>query len=217
MKLNYRSNTFRLVFTALMLALATVLSELTPIRMPMGGTVTPGSMVPLVLIGQMYGVGWGIGSCTVYGLVQMLFGIDNFSYAASLWAVLAIALFDYLIAFGIIGLSGVTRKIRNRPLAAGLAGLIAGVGRFVCHFLSGVTVWKEWVDVTALPASLQDTWLAKGDALIYSYSFFYNGATMLPEIILTVVLSAIVWGALSAGLKINPAEEKKLSSEAKDK
>ena len=34
--------------------------------------------------------------------------------------------------------------------------------------------------------ALQDTWLAKGDALIYSYSFFYNGATMLPETIVTV-------------------------------
>ncbi|MBE6759978.1 MAG: hypothetical protein E7554_07810 [Ruminococcaceae bacterium] len=216
MKLDYRSRTFKLVITALMLALATVLSEMTPIRMPMGGTVTPGSMVPLVLIGQMYGVGWGLGACTVYGLTQMLFGIDNFSYATTLWAVLAIALFDYLVAYGIIGLSGVTRKIKNRPLAAGLAGLIAGVGRFLCHFLSGVTVWKEWVDVTALPTSLQDTWLAKGDALIYSYSFFYNGATMLPETIVTVVLSALVWGALSAGLKINPAEEKKLGAEVQD-
>jgi len=215
MKLDYRSRTFRLVITALMLALATVLSEMTPIRMPMGGTVTPGSMVPLVLIGQMYGMGWGFASCTVYGLVQMLFGLDNFSYAATLWAVIAIALFDYLAAFGIIGLSAVTRKIRNRPVAAALAGLIAGIGRFVCHFLSGVTVWNEWVDVTALPASLQDTWLAKGDALIYSYSFFYNGATMLPEIIITVILSAIVWGALSAGLKINPAEEgKKLKGDS---
>ncbi len=200
MKLNYRSNTFRLVFTALMLALATVLSELTPIRMPMGGTVTPGSMVPLVIIGQMYGVGWGLGACTVYGLFQMLFGIDNFSYATTLWAVLAIALFDYLLAYGITGVSGITRKLKNPAVAAGLAGLIAGVGRFVCHFLSGVTVWKEWVDVTALPAALQDTWLAKGDALIYSYSFFYNGATMLPETIVTVVLSAIVWAALSKAI-----------------
>ncbi len=204
MKLDYRSKTFRLVLTALMLALATVLSEMTPIRMPMGGTVTPGSMVPLVLIGQLYGMGWGFASCTVYGIVQMLFGLDNFSYATSLWAVIAIALFDYIAAYGIIGLSAVTRKLKNRALAAGLAGLIAGAGRFVCHFLSGVTVWKEWVDVTALPAALQDTWVARGDALIYSYSFFYNGATMLPEIIITVILSAVVWGALSAALKIKP-------------
>lgn len=214
MKLNYRSNTFRLVFTALMLALATVLSELTPIRMPMGGTVTPGSMVPLVIIGQLYGIGWGLGSCTAYGLFQMLFGIDNFSYATTLWAVLAIALFDYLVAYGIIGISAVTRKIRNRAVAAGLAGLIAGVGRFVCHFLSGITVWSEWVDVSAIPEALHGTWITDPDVLVYSYSFFYNGATMLPETIVTVVLSAVVWAALAKAMKIEPANEKRISKES---
>ena len=129
------SRTFRLVLSALMVAISIVLSIFS-FELPFGGSITIFSMVPLVLIAQMYGVGWGMLTCAVYGLVQMVLGLKNFGYVSGIPAYVVVFLFDYVLAFAVIGLAGLTRKIRNRPVAAGLGALIGCVARFVCHFVS---------------------------------------------------------------------------------
>ncbi|MBQ4313021.1 MAG: energy-coupled thiamine transporter ThiT [Clostridia bacterium] len=190
-KINYQSKTFRLVFSALMIALGTVLS-ITSIGLPLGGSITLGSMLPLVLLCQLYGVRWGAFSCTAYGLIQMLLGMDNFAYVTTIPAILAVALFDYLVGNGVMCLSGTTRRMKNHAAAAALGSVLGCACRFVCHFIGGFLVWSQWASVTALPTFLQNTAFAQGTLLALSYSFFYNLAYMLPETILTAVLSAII-------------------------
>lgn len=199
-KINGQSKTFRLVLSALMLALSTVLS-FTPFELPFGGSVTLASMAPLVVVSQLYGLSWGLFTCTAAGLIQLVIGFNNFSYATTIWAVIAILLFDYIIAFGCMGFSALTRKMKHPAVAAPLGALIGCSLRFVCHFISGVAVWSEWASVSELPTFLQDTFLAKGDWLIYSYSFFYNLSYMLPETIITMVVSVIIFAALRSGRK----------------
>jgi thiamine transporter len=184
---------------AILIALAQILSyiKLFP-NLPNGGSITF-AMFPIVLFAVRWGVSKGLMAGFTFGLLQLIF---DGAYAWG-WESM---LLDYLVAFTPLGLAG---AFKGKSWGIFPGTILGCAARFAVHFLSGVTVWNEWVDVTALPASLQDTWIAKGDALIYSYSFFYNGATMLPEIIITVVLSAIVWGALSAALKIEPAAEEK--------
>ncbi len=166
-----KSNLKKLAVSSIFIALSTILSELIPsISLPFGGSVTILSMVPVCLIGILFGVKWGVCANLVYGIIQMFFGFGNFSYATGLFAVLAIALFDYIVAYGVLGLSGIFKNvIKNRVLAAVLGVILCCLLRFVCHFITGVTVWREIVS----------TWGA------IWYSITYNATYMLPEIITT--------------------------------
>lgn len=167
--------------SAIMIALATVLSILR-IEWPFGGSITICSMLPILVIGYRYKPLWGFFTGIVYGMVQMLLGLSSFAYATSWVAVLMIILFDYLIAFGVVGIGGIFRKfINNQAIALGCGALLAGFLRFVCHFISGVTVWGGFAE--DMPA-----WL---------YSLTYNGGYMLPE---TGILIA---GAVIVGLIVD--------------
>ena len=213
MKVN--NKTFKLVFSALMVALATVLS-LFKIEFLYGGSITIFSMVPLVLVAQMYGVPWGILTGVVYGLVQMVMGLKNFGYVTGLEAYAIVATMDYLVAFGVIGFAGVTRKIKNRAVAASLGSVIACILRFFCHFISGITVWKalEWNDA---PAFISERML-QPDVVPYTYSLMYNGGYMFPELILTTIGSAILCTIVFEAFKINvnAPSTKKLKATAEE-
>ncbi|MBR3271734.1 MAG: energy-coupled thiamine transporter ThiT, partial [Clostridia bacterium] len=70
----------RLVESALMIAVATVLS-LIKIDLPFGGGVTIVSMLPLILISHRYGWKWGLATAFVYSVAQLVLGLDNVAYA----------------------------------------------------------------------------------------------------------------------------------------
>lgn len=166
--------------SAVMIALATVLSLL-KIEWPFGGSITICSMLPILIIGYRYNLLWGCFTGVVFGIIQLLLGMSNFSYATSGIAVVTIALFDYLIAYGVAGLGGIFRGVKNQSVGLGLGGLLTGVLRFICHFISGITVWSGFAN--DMPA-----WL---------YSLTYNGAYMLPETVILIV------GAVLIGLIID--------------
>lgn len=66
-------NTRRLVESALMIAIGTVLSELKVGSLwAFGGGLTIGSMVPLVLISHRWGIKWGTFTAFVYSLLQLI-------------------------------------------------------------------------------------------------------------------------------------------------
>lgn len=210
------TKTFKLVFSALMVAMATVLSIVSKVipffELPFGGSITILSMVPLVLVSQMYGVGWGFITCAVYGLVQMSMGLENFGYVNGIVAYIVVFLFDYVLAFCMIGLSGVTRKMKNKAVAAGLGAFIGCFCRFICHFISGCTVWRSYSEGWEAPSWITSALLSP-EALPYTYSFTYNCIYMLPETILTVIGSAVICGILLKAFNVQP--DAKLSVESK--
>ena len=211
MKVN--NKTFKLVFSALMVALSVVLSMF-KIEFLYGGSITIFSMVPLVLVAQMYGVPWGLLTGVVYGIIQMVMGLKNFGYVTGLESYAMVAVFDYIVAFGVIGFAGITRKIKNRAVAASLGAVIACILRFFCHFFSGITVWKalEWNDA---PAFISERML-QPDLVPYTYSLMYNGGYMFPELILTAIGSAILCTIIFEAFKIdvNATSSKKLKATA---
>ena len=109
-----------LSFGALSVALSFVLSCIRLYRMPQGGSVTPASMLPIMLFSAAYGVGPGLLTGLVYGVLQYLQG----GWFLNVWQ---FAL-DYLLAFAALGLAGLSR---NLPEKWGLyvAMVIAAVGR----------------------------------------------------------------------------------------
>lgn len=169
----------RLAESALMLALSTILSELAVFSLPFGGSVTLFSQVPIILISYRYGVKWGLTTGLAMSIIQLIFGIQNFSYVSGMTAFLILAFCDYLIAFSALGLGGMFKgKIKNDILAISLGGVVVSVIRFICHFISGATIWKEYAE----------------GAPVLEYSLKYNASYMLPELIITVVGLVILAG-----------------------
>lgn len=157
-----------------MIAMATLLSYLKVYELPMGGTITAFSQVPIVLYGYHRGVKNGLFAGVVYGLLQMLLqGLENFAYVKGIGSYLILILMDYLVAFAVLGLGGALfRKMNNKVLGAGLGAAAASAMRFLCHFISGVTIWGEYAD---------------GWKSVWIYSLTYNGSYMLAECIVTIV------------------------------
>ncbi len=162
----------RLTESALMLALATILAEYAVFEFPFGGSVTLFSQVPVILISYRYGVKWGLTTGLALSVIQLIFGLQNFSYVSGVGSFVILALCDYIIAFSALGLGGMFKnKLKNDVLSISLGGAVVSVIRFICHTISGATIWKEYA----------------GDLPVLEYSVKYNGSYMLPELIITVI------------------------------
>ncbi len=173
METKSKKNLVAVIVSALFIALSTVLSELIPsISLPFGGSITVFSMVPVCLIGIMFGVKVGILANLAYGAIQLVFGAGNLAYGTWWGAVVTIILFDYIVAYAVLGLSGLFGKIvKNKLVSAILGVLFVCLLRYICHFITGVTVWRE----------IADLWEA------IWFSITYNGTYMIPEIIITPI------------------------------
>lgn len=178
--------TRKLTETAIMIGLAVALSYVQIFSLPMGGSITLFSQVPIIIIGYRYGAKWGISTGIIYGLLEMLLqGLGNFSYVKGIAAYIILILADYVLAFMSLGLGGgLFKKLNNQTLALGLGALVGSLLRFVCHFVSGVTIWGEY---------------ANGWSAVWKYSAAYNGSYMAVEAAISVV--AVI--ALSLVLDFN--------------
>ncbi len=146
-----------LAYGAMVIALAFVLSFIRVVKLPNGGSVTLASMLPLIVFAFIAGPKAGMIAGLGYGMLQYV----QEPYFVH-WAQF---LLDYPLAFAMLGAAGFYK--RNIYIAAGIAGL----GRLICHFISGVVFFAEY---------------AEGN--VYLYSLVYNGSYILPEIILGIVI-----------------------------
>ncbi|MCC8073811.1 MAG: energy-coupled thiamine transporter ThiT [Clostridiales bacterium] len=169
------NTTRKLTETAIMLALAVALSYVQIFSLPMGGSVTLFSQVPIIIIGYRYGFKWGSLTGIIYGLLEMLLqGLGNFAYVKGIGAYLILILADYVLAFMALGIGGSLFKkaVKNQAVALGLGAFVGSALRFVCHFVSGVTIWGEYAD---------------GWQSVWAYSAGYNGSYMAAEAAISVV------------------------------
>lgn len=187
-----------LVESALMLAVATVLSEYLTVKMPFGGSITIFGQVPILLIAYRHGFGRGLLTSLAFGGIEMIYGRANFSYVKTFLAVFVVAVLDYLIAFGALSLGGIFRGKFNKvqkihfiqSFELCLGAIVACSVRYICHTLSGIFVWGEWADAAFfkwIPFLYNYGSGLSGLPLIVFYSIGYNAAYMLPETILSVI------------------------------
>lgn len=171
-----------LVECAVMVALATVLSLIKLYELPYGGSITAASMLPILIIAYRHGTGVGLGTAAVYGVVQQLLSLKTLGYVSTWQSILAVVMLDYVVAFAVIGLGGIFRK-KGRSAASALlwGGLFVCILRYICHVISGATVWAG----ISIPTKA---------ALIYSFS--YNATYMLPETIILLAVTVYVASVL---------------------
>lgn len=174
-----------LVECAVMIALAVVLSMIKIWKMPLGGAVTLVSMLPVCVISIRHGLKWGMGTAFVYSLTQLLFGIvadGLFAWGLTPVMLIGCILFDYVVAFTVLGVAGAFRK--NGEVGAYVGIIAAFVLRFVSHFISGYIIFanlEQW--------ELFGKLFENKPAL---YSIAYNGMYMLPELAITLVVVVVL-------------------------
>ena len=104
---------YKLTLSAIFVALATVLSLIKVIKMPLGGSVTLLSMLPIVMISVMLGAKWGFGSAFVYSLIQLILGITLdglLGWGLTPVMLVGTILLDYIVAFTVLGIAGIFAK-----------------------------------------------------------------------------------------------------------
>ena len=177
---NRNQKTSRLVFSAVMIAVGTVLSML-KIDFVMGGGLTICAMLPLVMVSFRYGTKWGVFTAFVFSVLQCLFGLDNVQYATSAGMAIAIILFDYIIAYTVIGFAGIFKNnAKNFKSALVLGIAVTFFARFLCHFATGWMIWDAlWPNEFGMVAPI--------------YSLCYNGSYMLAEAIISSVCGIVIF------------------------
>lgn len=168
---------------AMMVALAFALSCAKLFEMPLGGSVTVASMLPIMLIGVKYGNPIGLSCAFVYSLLQCAQALvegNVFPYCETPTTLIVCILFDYIVPFTLLGLSGVFRKL---PLVKSddgniLIGMsLVVLARFVCHYITGVVIWGQWA-----PDGMGK----------FLYSFLYNGAYLSVDFIICILITIYI-------------------------
>lgn len=114
-----------LATSAILVALSTALGYITLFKMPYGGSVTPFSLLAIVLAGYFFGVKRGV-------MVGMCVGLLNLLFNPYVIHPLQLLL-DYPLAFGALGLGAI--------FITYLAGVIA---RYICAVLSGIIFFGSY-------------------------------------------------------------------------
>ena len=149
-----------------------------------GGSISA-AMIPIILFAVRWGAGWGIVAGLAFGTLKYFLGLDSFVIS---WVSIV---FDYTGAYAMVGLAGLFKRKANLiPLAAAAAAIALGVpGRAaVVHYISGVTVYAEWMPETFMGMTMTSP---------FFYSALYNGGYMLPSTLLAVVVCAALMKPLS--------------------
>ncbi|MGE4277668.1 MAG: energy-coupled thiamine transporter ThiT [Lawsonibacter sp.] len=158
---------------AVMVALAQILSYIKLAEAPNGGSITP-AMFPILLFAIRWGVSPGLMAGFVFGLLQLIF---DGAYA---WGWQSMLL-DYLVAFTPLGLAGL---FRGKKWGIFPGTLVGCTGRFVVHYISGVTIYKILVPTAFMK------WTFTSPEV---YSLVYNGSYMLPNTVIALVIAALLY------------------------
>jgi len=179
--------------SAVLIAIATILSELKLITIPFGGGITICAMVPIILLSYRWGVKWGLFSAFVFGVIQLLIGIAKHNFGFELWMVILDMLLEYVLAYTLLGLGGIFRSRFKSP-AAGLVlgGLAAIFARYFIHFIAGATIWgsyAEWFFTEDAGVSIGNAVMSsfQGFGLAMVYSGIVNGSLMLGEMTVSAI------------------------------
>lgn len=167
-----------ITYAAICIAMSFTLSFLRLVRLPQGGSITPASLLPLMVYAYMFGVRKGIFAGFIYGLLQA-FQDPTVLHPAQF-------LLDYPVAFAWMGLAGLlshVESLHKYPQAQFvIGGILAGLGRFAMHFLSGTFAFGAFAP-EGTPAAL--------------YSLIYQAGYVLPDLAIAIAVGVVLFSSKS--------------------
>lgn len=155
-------NTHMIAQIGIALALATVLKVFRIYHFPQGGSLTIGSMIPILLMALFYGPEVGFLTGFLYGIITLI--MDPYILQP------VQVLFDYPLPFMALGLAG---YFRDKKI---IGTIIAIFVRFLCHFISGVLFFGSYAP--------------KGQSVVV-YSILGNVWLLFEGIICIVIMAAL--------------------------
>ena len=164
-----RWNAKRLSYAAMCIAIAFVLSCIKLFRMPQGGSVTPGAMLPLIMFALACGPAQGLVVGCAFGLLQM---IEDFYVIHPVQL-----LVDYPMAYAALTLGCLALLLPDKydRFRLPLAVLLGYIGRYLMATISGAVFFAEY-------AGEQNAWV---------YSLAYNISYLGVEAVLSCIIAFI--------------------------
>nr|WP_300005819.1 energy-coupled thiamine transporter ThiT [Tissierella sp.] len=165
-----------------LIALSVILSYIRVYTAPNGGSVTAGSMIPIMLFAIRWGIVPGVFVGATYGMLDFLLK-PQFYHPVQF-------ILDYPLAFGLLGLAGLGYIGKNKD-TKGYFNLILGIilaigGRMMAHVISGAVFFSEY-------AGDQNAWI---------YSIGYNATYLVPELIISVLILLFIWKPISRNVSL---------------
>ncbi len=175
----------KIVECAILIAMAVILNFIKISSFwALGGSITAVSMLPILLAGWRHGIKWGLITGISYAALQILLDIAQISSWGLTPAIfIGTIVLDYLLAYGSLSLAGL---FHGKKRGLWLSAIVCLSIRYLMHVLSGVILFAEYDQIGYTP---------------FTWSLVYNASYMLPEIVLTTIVSFIV--SYIPGLKRN--------------
>ena len=110
---------------ALCIAMSFVLSYIRLLHMPQGGSITPASMLPVMMFAFAFGFGPGLVCAVAYGVLQMFQDMYIVGWVQ--------AMLDYLLAYGALAAYSLGYNLTSAgvdSLICAVIGFIPGVRKF---------------------------------------------------------------------------------------
>lgn len=200
------NDTRALVYGAVAIAMSFALSYIKFFEMPQGGSLTLASLLPLMIYCCMFGTRRGTIVCLIYGVLQAV--QDPWIIHPMQFLLDYPLAFGMVGISGIFVEKGVFKRKKNRAVTDVktegdneakcsfakrsarffdkynkligfiLGGVIAVIGRFVCHVLSGVFAFSVWADLDKY-------------STVLAYSLAYNSFAFIDMIIALAAGSAL--------------------------
>ncbi|HEY8423408.1 MAG TPA: energy-coupled thiamine transporter ThiT [Clostridia bacterium] len=158
-------------FAAVSIATSYALSFIKIFSMPQGGSVTPASILPILV--YSYYFGWKKGL-----LVGFIYSILQFMQSPQFYHPVQFLL-DYPLAFSFVFVAGFFRPLGKPGFFAGAAAY--GILRYLCHVISGAVFFGAYA------------WEGWG---AWPYSLVYN-TTALVEMGVTLLVGALLFASNS--------------------
>lgn len=185
MKNKFNLNVFAeiAIFSALTFALDILQGGLFRGVFPNGGSIGI-AMLPIFIISYRRGFVPALLCGVIASFLQMLCGV--YAIAGSWQMILLQILLDYIITYPLVAFAGLfyksfknAKSSKKQNLYICLGSVLGGLLKLLSHYLAGVIFWKD-----NCPADFLG-----GPAV---YSLVYNGAYVIPSIIICVVILVII-------------------------
>ena len=151
--------------------------------MPLGGSITVASMLPIMLISVKHGNVVGISVAFLYSGMQLLQAFlegNVFPYCETAFTFIVCMLFDYILPFTLLGLAGIFKNMKcfkKKELGVYLGMSAVVLLRFLSHYVTGVAIWGQWA-----PEGMGK----------FLYSFLYNGGFLSIDFAICIVCAVLM-------------------------
>jgi len=153
------------------------------------------AMLPVLIISYRRGFGWGVLCGFAVSLLQMLSGVyviqgksfDN-AFMQAMGPFIQVCL-DYVLAYTVVGFAGLFSKLYKKSQVKSqkitfivIGSVLGGLLKYLCHVLAGILFWLG--DGSGSFAGIANN--------LQAYSWIYNGAYCIPNIVICTVIMVII-------------------------